>query len=1416
MSDPLAGILFEQGTPPAKQVLPADPLAGMDIAPSPYDPLAALDTVGKSMDERVRLAVQSASGIQVPFAQRHPIANALLAEPVNDAANALVAAFMPQQQLDVLAQDDPEGTIRFVQSGQRGLALIASMVPGTVLPKGLLFATSVRGGVAVSGALPGVATLPRLAAGKLITKTGAFLASEFLGGAAYGAIEPLREDESRVGAVVKEGALFAGISGIFAGGITAIALGARGLARRIGALAQAEQKKVIAQARSDIQQLHNQMIADGAVDGLNGLPPETRAQVVTEAYSEAAARLDPSVRDLDAIAREEAERARAAADVATEPHPRFGEPPRATIGTGPGLHIVELEDPVGQLELLRPFEAPPRVEPIAAPIGLLRPTDEVIAARNVIRATPGATAASRTTGQPLETVTLSKPLAEHTDVELRRVEARIAENMARYSRARTAGEETIGNMDAAVYDFQVAAAERAFRVKQLAQIEPQAVTLPTSPPEGFEPTIVGEIAEGAHGGVVQLALGNEAADTAVRRLDPVELMAPQIQSVRSEIENALNDPGITRLVRNKRLRDAIDKAIGADVTASTEGVLLALTEPTPAKMLTKSQRAASEALDRSLAREATGLIEVHPGELVRASYAYAADAPLATPAVDALSVMGRFADNQLEVLTDRLRKSAVGEAGFITPRALALILGSGAEVVSFNENLDKPAQNVWRAVGGLVLAAALYPRFKDLGRQYAKKLLLHVNPATLMSAAEKAPFASLVETRTWARELGYTQEQLLRKVFPDEGQWRAAVVAIEESDFAQGVFPAEYFTLSPQQQQAVSSLNLFNKALGQLLQTEGVLRAYRRNYISHRLPAETFAKWRTHGYSTLPTAGGFTKQRIFSFRELEQWAQANGLQGPITDIGALQGKHIEEAYRAMGNVRLVRTLENQGLIQKLPKMTAQIPQGWRQLDIRGYGDRIAPDAVASALRNMSTPGSSHSELLNAADTIKSWWMRSIMYWFWEHGINALRASVLSSVNPTLYKQSFEAVRRMDPGLLEAAKYGLNLRHRTDYAALAKSVGKAIAAVKSVPGLAQIVELGGKGMEINERVLWHNIVPTMQYAVYTKEMQRWTARTGGKFLPGTTQYTEAARKAASVANTALGRLPTDLANPRLMQWLRLLMFSPQWTISRAAITAHAAGELSEVMAGRLNPLQGTYLPMKIRQVIYTAAVTWGLSKMLSGEEPEFNPNTRKLYARTGLRNAQGREIGLDVLGFWQDDLKLFNAPFDFVASRLNPVLRVVGETVNGRDYMGRDMRGIDKFENIIRSLGVPTETAELAARGIQSAVPGGAPPMSGGEVLQRVSGALATFNVATLPRPMDAAIGKMAERLLRRQGVPVNSDNVWELSRLIRSNILNGTAPVNNSVVLYLAFRRQSHMRSSPIFGPAEHLWQEGRRVLAEF
>jgi hypothetical protein len=914
-----------------------------------------------------------------------------------------------------------------------------------------------------------------------------------------------------------------------------------------------------------------------------------------------------------------------------------------------------------------------------------------------------------------------------------------------------------------------------------------------------------------------------ALDHAVASTKPLDTAAPSVKDDAKLVTEELHPLPTHGAKEADRLQGIIAAALDREGPATEKAVLVGLTDPTPREINIEKIKARTpheqnrnrEALERSLAKEKAP-IEVEPTEQASVPWTEkGGEGEAVVPkALNGPELAVRMNDAELDALSKAIIQKARGTAGFVSGRLLILATGSGMEWLGYSDNNLTPGESAsLKMVGGLLIAASLGPRIAEWAKksQYVRKMLTAYNPALMMNDFPKGKefFRQYVEMLTGARAMAHSHAEMIRKVFPDAASMRAAMFVLDEGPNA-----PEWNMLTPAQQQEAMALHQFNLRLGLIGKGAGILDDYRENYVRHLLPPETFDQWKTTGFRVLPTSGAFAKERIFSLRELEEFAAKRGLPPPIMDLATVHSYHLGEFHRALAGVKLKDALEGIGLITDAPKsaMTA-LPTGWRPIGVLNLRGKIAPDVVAKTLENISAPRTSSSEIVNSLDRIKGLWMRGIMFWFWEHGFNAMRSLVNLSMNPMDYPNVYRYMRDTEAIGDQGARYGLNLYDRPDYGADAKRAAELTLGKVGI-GKHTLAPLGArfdKILGMQDRLLWDKMIPFLQKFTYATEMYRWTERTGGKFLEGSPEFTTQARRAADYANTIAGRVPRYLQDPELARGMRLLMFSPQWTMSRISIIAQAAGEASEIMAGRLNPKDSMYLPFKMQQVALGAMLTFVGSKILSNKSPTFNPSSSKFYMRTGLHNSDGKEIGLDVIGWWQDDLRLFNHPFDFVANRMNPAFKVAYETITGRDYLGRSMTPSQRIGNIVTSFGPIPEIASDAVRLGQAAA--GGRPVRGAEGLQMASRATATFRTSVLPKPIDVALAKYAKKLLVKQGVPANDDNVFELSRLMRANFIEGKDLIDPRVVTFLAYRRRGEIIKHPVATP---LWAETRRVIADF
>lgn len=926
-----------------------------------------------------------------------------------------------------------------------------------------------------------------------------------------------------------------------------------------------------------------------------------------------------------------------------------------------------------------------------------------------------------------------------------------------------------------------------------------------------------------------------ATDHAVAATDPIKVSSPAVKQNKSVLDRAMIEPHPIPKPGKKLSElkaEMLNAALRREGSASQAGVTLELTNPTPAeielernvppyvrKALRKEMEEGKSVLAQSLKRDRAP-IETSQGEEIDAPWHEdPVKSPMNPKEKNGFEMGVQLDDQALNSLRDQVIQASK-RAGFIQARLMIGIAGSGIEAIGFADDNFTPAEKTGlRALGAFMMLAAFGgPIAERLEKtQFVRNFLLRYNPAHVMSSPQaKELFRQYTDAMSKSRSDATQLRDGIAEVFKNKESWAPAMYAAEEGPSA-----PEWHMLTPKQQQVALTLQQMELRRGLLLKQEGVLDEYRENYVRHLLPPESFNRWQQTGFRMMPTGGGFTQPRkIDTLRELEAWAKKEGVPGPVMNPSAVYAFHSQEADHALGVVRLQKALESKGIVVDF-KGSTPIPDGWRAIGVLGKTGKIAPEAVAAALENIAEPRASSLSIVNNLDTIKGYWMRSIMFWPWEHGLNVLRSLPAIANNPLAFSDAWKAIRDRDPGMVEAAKHGLDLFSRPDYGVRAHDGWQRLTSLVKLPSVGARVD---RIQEHMDRWLWEQTVPSLQYFAYSSRMSNWAEQTGGKFLPGSAEYKVAARQAADFGNTVAGRIPQELTNPKLARLMRFALFSPQWTMTRIQLTASAAGDLAAIADGTLDPRHSSYLPFKLRQLAWGVAITAIGSELMSGKAPAFNPNNSKFYMNTGMRNSKGQEIGVDLIGWWETDLQVFNHPWNFIANRLNPALRVAQETIQGRDYQGREMTTGQKIGNIASSLGAGFISLIGAPLGLAARAANG-PPLTGSDLVQagfRASGVGAT---STLPRAIDLATAKMSKKLLVRQGIPATDDNIFRLSILLKQNLNSGRNLIDGRVIDFLSYYKRSEMLRNPISsaisrGPGltqfQPLWAEGRRILAEF
>jgi hypothetical protein len=1364
-------------------------------------------------------------------------------------AGQLQTALEAKRYLDALPPEERE-------SGLRGFAFTASFAAGPVAAS--LLPT-------IAGPLTATESL-FLRPGPVLGKWGSLAATEFLGGGINGALRPLDEDESRTSAVLGDASMFATMGLGFKLMATPVAL----LKRRMMRLPPAQFDAATRAVKEQLAQVNSQLSGGGV--NLNQLPPDMRAKIEEPILRQVLQQVDPASRDVDGAIRAEADREIETAGRFDQPVGKPLLPERlATPEDEFDKHMRQLliDHPMGKTPPLEKSAAAPEAGPpeehivSVAVMGkdghVYKPKRGEIthpelmtnlidfdgvspnaffqdekgqflqgASRGYITSKGAYVTVDQATAAGLQKRSLAELARSHAErgeqivgpaVRGRSGDTYVGEPthpeiMAQAMRDGTPKKEFKGVLDDADHPgrgFRTTHREFVTR-EQAAEITGHPVPLFSEEMHSNKmlPTQSIEVAEKAVVSNPAAAL-DVATDHATARLDPLQTATPGVKAAAKELGEMIETHGLPEKPAPVHLRNLLSKSLDRVGPAADRGVILTLTNPGPIELqigrkLGSSQlKKIREQLANTLRREEP-LISVSPHERVAAPW-NEVDPDLTVPKkMDGFEIAAHVRDEKLEEFNQALLDVARNKKGFIKPEYMARLAATGIggtmeAIAWYDDNLTDGERVGLGAFGGMLLTAAAFPAFRRLNErsQFVRDLVRTVSPARAMSAGgEKWRAYTEAFTRSGLKQ--HEAQIAIKSVFPDEASSRAAMYALDEGPAA-----SEFRSLTPNQQRMAVIMNQFDMRMAIRLKATGALEGYVDNYVRHLLPEKSFRRWeQIGGARALPTG----RAGLLSVRDLEAWTKKEGLPGPIMDVGSVHSYHMAENDRSLATANLRRELGNVGHIVAMPPAGTALPTGWRDVsNIPGLRGMMAPEEDAHDLGIISKFTSPKGDVLRALDRVKSRWVKSIMFWWWEHGLNAMRSYLALSFNPTKY---FDGVKWLEHPAIreEMASVGVNIYgHSADYLLRVQDNWKGLTDKIGLPRVGERIDAL---QEKNDRILWEKVIPALQTFAYVTRMRDWTERNAGKF--GGPEYLAEARRVADFANTVAGKVPQTLTDPRLAQGMRLLMFSPQWTGTRMAMWAHAAGEVSDMIDGKLNPRDALYLPMKMRQLAWGIGLTYAGSMLLSGKPPEFNPNNSRFYMNTGSRDARGRQIGVDLTGWWQDEFRFFNHPLDFLMNRVNPVLKVGVETLQSRDYLGRPMTTGQSIGNIISSFGPPAQIAgDVAklARGQR---------IGGGDVWQMASRALATGNVAALPPAMDVMMAKYAKKILINQGIPATSDYVYELAQRMRSNLINGRELVDEGTVQLLAAHKRSAMWEFPVPGSAAFngIWEEARGVLADF
>ena len=773
-----------------------------------------------------------------------------------------------------------------------------------------------------------------------------------------------------------------------------------------------------------------------------------------------------------------------------------------------------------------------------------------------------------------------------------------------------------------------------------------------------------------------------------------------------------------------------------------------------------------------------------------------------------------------------VRMAQYGAAGQShAARALAARLGLGVAGLTLEElsmRTDDPKYRaITRGVGGFLLWAALadqgwvrsISQKSSVFRTLAKSMY---GPAGLMEHQEEV-FISGSNLFNTGAVMGKWTQLKLKKGLSENVLKNIGVEFMEEVDVSKHPL---WRTLTPQEKTLIMTERQGMQVLGQTLEGLGLIDAYRDGYVRHMLPPETFVRWQQMS----PYAGnrpGFTKSRVFpKISDLEAWTAQQGLKGPVRDLGVLQAAHYREVYKLISTNALLQTFKDMGAVRELGDMTI-LPKGYRAIKISGHKPLVAEEGLAQSIEQFADRVGYTGTVAKAADVLRSTMMRWINLVSLDHMFNTGRGMLSSGVyNP---KWITHASQMINEGTIlnEGARYGLVVHSRPDIVhAISDEMEQALmkfgASAKTAKVINTIAQKNPLSVGMNaiadwqERLLFDHMVPTLNTAIFLKEQHNWMKRTKFQYKPGDAVYEASMRRIATYANNVVGYMPEMLRGGKSAYFQRQVFFAPTWMQTRIQLTAHAGGDLGAVMRGEMKIGDAMYLKHQMRKYLLIGGITYVLSKALSGEDPEFSDRTYKLYARTGIRDANGRELGIDMAGWWLDDMKLFNNPWLFARHKASPLVSFADHMFSGRDAFGNTIVGGERLDDFSRSLGSAPAVINTLAKVAQS------DDMSSADKLRAAGDISMLGNISTIPNGYDKVGRVVAEKLLRERGFPLNEDNLHAIASLVVLNMKNGKSILGNNVMTEMERIHGKYKKKSvPYWGSqiaapwiAEHLGLE--------
>lgn len=653
----------------------------------------------------------------------------------------------------------------------------------------------------------------------------------------------------------------------------------------------------------------------------------------------------------------------------------------------------------------------------------------------------------------------------------------------------------------------------------------------------------------------------------------------------------------------------------------------------------------------------------------------------------------------------------------------------------------------------------------------------------------------------------------IKKMFPSATLRETAMRALDEP--TNQVYWGQF---TPAQSQFLVNEGIFNMTQQAKLQQLGVTRQFQDDLWKHILPKRTFEAWKS-AEKNGPTSSYTKLPRTVNIATMEAWAKLNKLPTPIVDLAYVQSRHMGEVGRTIMVKQMVNEMTRIGAL--IPS-TDNIPDGWSvPTRVTGLGKMMAPDGVTIALDRMHNPngsGAVDGTVLRAIDDLRSWQLRMIMAWPLVHGANMIRRAVSMGTRGVIGTvQNYNAVQLSDPSSFEAARHGLKITGgRTDYSVDHQNAMEGMfnnLAMRSGKFGKIVLAPVANGFGYTERALWEHLVPSVGLTGYNIQMKKWVDRTGGKFIQGSPEYEAAGQAAAAFGNTMMGKTSTILRSPGAEYAMRQLFFAPNWFESQLKINMTALGEARGLFTGETKLSDLTYLPVKVKSMLATLATTYTVSYLLSGQAPKFNPQSNKYYALTGVQDRNGRNLGIDLNGYWSDDSKMYGDPTMYFMNRISPQLQFTHTFLTGRDAFGRVITDENLIDGGLSQLGPISTATNALARSYN-----GGGEMSSGDKLKSAIEMSQLGSVSAMPRVKDLMFQKTAHRILRINGLPADDpDKIYELQQILAAaDAGHKMAGGGKQLINWIAQQKQAQKNQNPRVIAIQRLWEHTRDAIGTF